>query len=207
MTAVEINVISESELRERRNSINDGDSDNHYRPRLQSLIDQYGIVRPRLSILDRIKRALKNFYDSLTFFYIINAIIDRFPIIRCIREYDIRNNTIGDLIAGLTVAVMHIPQGTVFLSIKLRESSQYFCLGFQTVFSCVHGVFLSGIAYGVLANLAPVYGKVIAFSLMKSIVSKIPCCLFRNAGLYVSFFPVIIYMIFGTCPHLSVGEC
>ncbi|CAF4075187.1 unnamed protein product [Rotaria magnacalcarata] len=38
-----------------------------------------------------------------------------------------------------------------------------------------------GIAYGVLAGLS------------------------ASNGLYVSFFPVIIYMIFGTCPHLSIG--
>lgn len=40
-----------------------------------------------------------------------------------------------------------------------------------------------GLAYALLATLNPIY------------------------GLYVSFFPIIVYMIFGTCKHLIIGEC
>ena len=45
--------------------------------------------------------------------------------------------------------------------------------------ACLH--FPQGLAFGLLASLAPSY------------------------GLYTSFFPVILYIIFGTSPHLSIG--
>ncbi|CAF3537398.1 unnamed protein product [Rotaria sordida] len=115
---------------------------------LQSFIDQYGIIKSRTPTINRIKNHLNKFYNTFSCISIINALLDRIPIIRCLKEYKIRKYLFGDIIAGITVAIMHIPQG---------------------------------MAYGILTTLPPVY------------------------GLYVSFFPVLLYMVFGTCPHLSLG--
>ncbi|XP_063368854.1 prestin isoform X1 [Cydia amplana] len=70
------------------------------------------------------------------------------PIIDWLPKYKIKEYAIGDLTAGATTAVMHIPQG---------------------------------MAYAMLAEVAPV------------------------AGLYMAFFPVLIYVLFGTSPHISLG--
>jgi solute carrier family 26, other len=56
---------------------------------------------------------------------------------------------VGDITAGATVAVMHIPQG---------------------------------MAYALLANVEPI------------------------VGLYMAFFHTLVYFVFGTSKHLSVGE-
>jgi hypothetical protein len=82
------------------------------RLRLQSFIDQYGTIRPRLSTLTRTKNHLRKVYNTLSLVYIINGLLDRIPLIRCLKEYNIRHNLFGDVIAGITVAIMHIPQGT-----------------------------------------------------------------------------------------------
>ncbi|KAI8441826.1 hypothetical protein MSG28_005512 [Choristoneura fumiferana] len=70
------------------------------------------------------------------------------PIIRWLPKYRIKDYAVGDLMAGATTAVMHIPQG---------------------------------MAYALLAEVAPV------------------------VGLYMAFFPVLIYVLFGTSPHISLG--
>ncbi|CAF3504424.1 unnamed protein product [Rotaria socialis] len=116
--------------------------------RMQSFIDEYGVVPPRKSPVRRLRDYAKNYWHNLNSVGVANSFLESIPLIRCLREYKIRKYLLGDILAGITVAIMHIPQG---------------------------------IAYGVLAGLS-------AFD-----------------GLYVSFFPVIIYMIFGTCPHLSIG--
>ncbi|CAF1961203.1 unnamed protein product [Rotaria magnacalcarata] len=116
--------------------------------RLHSFVDTYGCNTPNLSRVECAKRYLKNQCATLTFLSCLNSFLDKIPILRCLKEYKIRKYLFGDIIAGITVAIMHIPQG---------------------------------MAYGVLTTLPPVH------------------------GLYVSFYPVIIYMIFGTCPHLSIG--
>lgn len=77
-----------------------------------------------------------------------SSLLSFFPFIGILKNYSVKNDLFGDVVSGLTVGVMHIPQG---------------------------------MAYGMLANLDPVY------------------------GLYTSFFPVIFYFFLGTSRHISLG--
>jgi hypothetical protein len=79
--------------------------------RLQSFIDRYGTDEPQLSSIDHVKKYVRKKYSSLTFEYCINAFLNKIPLIRCLTEYKIRKNLFGDIISGITVAIMHIPQG------------------------------------------------------------------------------------------------
>ncbi|XP_043488517.1 sulfate transporter-like [Polistes fuscatus] len=70
------------------------------------------------------------------------------PLIDWLPKYNWRSNILGDIIAGITVAVMHIPQG---------------------------------MAYAILGNVPSI------------------------VGIYMAFFPVLIYFLFGTSRHNSMG--
>ena len=76
------------------------------------------------------------------------TLFNRIPALRWIKNYRVKEYLLADLLAGLTVGIMHIPQG---------------------------------MAYALLASLPPIY------------------------GLYTSFYPVLIYWIFGTSRQLSMG--
>ncbi|CAH2093417.1 unnamed protein product [Euphydryas editha] len=76
------------------------------------------------------------------------CLLNSVPIAKWLPRYDMKKNLIGDLVAGATTAVMHIPQG---------------------------------MAYAMLAEVPPI------------------------VGLYMAFFPVLVYVIFGTSPHVSMG--
>lgn len=76
------------------------------------------------------------------------TILNRLPIISWLKEYNFREYLVPDLFAGITVGIMHIPQG---------------------------------MGYALLAELPPIY------------------------GLYTSFFPSLIYLIFGTSRQISMG--
>ncbi|XP_060582830.1 prestin-like isoform X2 [Ruditapes philippinarum] len=70
------------------------------------------------------------------------------PMIRIMKKYNWKTDFIADMICGLTVGIMQLPQG---------------------------------MAYAMLAEMPPV------------------------VGLYMSFFPVLIYFIFGSSKHISMG--
>ncbi|RVE47908.1 hypothetical protein evm_007422 [Chilo suppressalis] len=76
------------------------------------------------------------------------CLVNSVPIARWLPKYNLKRNLVGDLVAGCTTAVMHIPQG---------------------------------MAYAMLAEVPPI------------------------VGLYMAFFPVLVYVIFGTSPHVSMG--
>ena len=79
--------------------------------RYQSFIARYGADEPHLTRIDRIKLYLRKQCASLSFLCLLNGFLDAIPLIRCLKEYNIRKNLLGDIAAGVTVAIMHIPQG------------------------------------------------------------------------------------------------
>ncbi|XP_011160302.2 solute carrier family 26 member 10 isoform X2 [Solenopsis invicta] len=70
------------------------------------------------------------------------------PLIDWLSSYDWKHDILGDIVAGITVAVMHIPQG---------------------------------MAYAILGNVPPI------------------------VGIYMAFFPVLVYLFLGTSRHNSMG--
>lgn len=86
-------------------------------------------------------------------------------------KYSIKNYLVGDITAGITVAVMHIPQGISILNFGTYIQK---CL-------LVSLLKFTGMAYGLLAGVTP------------------------STGLYMAFFPTLVYFAFGTSKHISVG--
>lgn len=82
-------------------------------------------------------------------FSFVKWFISLFPIIKWLPKYQLKSDLLPDFIAGITISILHIPQG---------------------------------IAYSLLAGLDAVN------------------------GLYVSFFPVLIYTLMGSSRHISIGS-
>ncbi|CRK91410.1 CLUMA_CG005083, isoform A [Clunio marinus] len=100
-----------------------------------------GYIREKQTTKENIKEEIRNFK-------VRNAVLDFCPVLRWLPQYQIHKSLMNDIIAGITVAIMHIPQG---------------------------------MAYGLLAGVDPI------------------------VGLYMAFFPTLIYFLFGTSRHISTG--
>ncbi|KAL8612924.1 hypothetical protein ACOMHN_035001 [Nucella lapillus] len=116
--------------------------------RLSTFRDQYlKPVEPQPGLVERVKGKMSQAF-SCNKDRAKKTCITIFPFIRIMRKYDVKSDLINDIIAGLTVGIMQLPQG---------------------------------MAYSMLADLPPV------------------------VGLYMSFFPPIVYFLFGTSKQISMG--
>ena len=105
---------------------------------------------------------------------IFRIFVSIFPILEWLPKYKWHTDLFHDIVSGLTVAIMHIPQGKNF---SLHSGKSYFDYWLIIrYFICV------GIAYSILAGVEPV------------------------VGIYMAFFPVIIYALMGTSRQLSMGK-
>ncbi|GAB0099045.1 solute carrier family 26 member 6 [Sergentomyia squamirostris] len=100
-----------------------------------------GYEKEKQSYVQRIKQSLL----SIDFLALLYSLV---PIVEWLPRYSFKKSFMGDLTSGITVAVMHIPQG---------------------------------MAYAILAFVPP------------------------QIGLYMAFFPLFAYVIFGTSRHISMG--
>ncbi|XP_069945282.1 prestin-like isoform X2 [Cherax quadricarinatus] len=122
------------------------------------------VVRPTLSITQRASKYhytpqhTPGFFKSLQIKAtescscsarcIMSVVAARVPILSWLPSYNLRSSLVGDIVSGITVAIMHIPQG---------------------------------MGFAILAELPPII------------------------GIYMAFFPVLIYALLGTSRHSSMG--
>ncbi|XP_052871779.1 prestin [Anopheles cruzii] len=103
----------------------------------------------QLSQYERLKpTAIDSIGSSIRKVKCLSTLAGFFPIVQWLPQYSLKNDLVSDMTAGLTVAVLQIPQG---------------------------------MAYGILAGVT------------------------ANVGLYMAFFNCLVYAVFGTSRHISMG--
>lgn len=82
--------------------------------RLRSFVDRYGVEESDETVKDQIKHFFSKQISTLSFLCCLNAFLEKIPLLRCLKEYSLRKYLFGDIISGITVAIMHIPQGMAY---------------------------------------------------------------------------------------------
>nr|XP_054750301.1 sulfate transporter-like [Lytechinus pictus] len=140
-------------------------------------------VKEPVSILTRIRRKAGRCSCSPS--TVKKFICSVIPILSWLPKYDIKGLLPRDLISGMTVGIFRIPHGKfniIWIHRFLNHHFAYFLhfSVFLTICTPI-SMALRSMAHAILADVSPIY------------------------GLYTSFFPAIVYAIFGTSRQLSIG--
>ncbi|CAF1320153.1 unnamed protein product [Rotaria magnacalcarata] len=85
------------------------DTQNRVQTTLESFLSVYSAQPEPLTNTQLLKQKIMNYYRRLDFFNFLNALLDMMPIIRCIKNYKIRQCLLPHISSGVTVAIMPIP--------------------------------------------------------------------------------------------------
>lgn len=136
--------------------------------------------------LDSVKKS----YDN---FSLLHFILNLIPVLKWLPKYSFKNNLPGDISAGIT------GNSASNICVKPERFANWFCFIYRVVavmhipqgnyFILLNQFKLKlkrhflepGMAYGLLAGVTP------------------------SSGLYMAFFPTLVYFVFGTSRHISVG--
>ncbi|CAF4633590.1 unnamed protein product, partial [Rotaria magnacalcarata] len=98
------------------------DASGQYSEQAQILNEQID-TQNRVQIILESFLSIMNYCRRLDFFYFLNALLDMMPIIRCIKNYKIRQYLLPDISSGVTVAIMPIPQAKDNIRDDLHHAS------------------------------------------------------------------------------------
>lgn len=140
------NRIDQNDLTETIQNEATGEEWHGRKQRFQSIIEAHGVLPETLTLKQRLQLYVKEKWTELSCLYLLNACFEKIPFIRCIKEYKVKKYLIGDIIAGITVAVMHIPQGKTanFLLEKQIFSHYTSSISYCFVFRFRYCVWCSG---------------------------------------------------------------
>ncbi|CAI5450161.1 unnamed protein product [Caenorhabditis angaria] len=78
---------------------------------------QFDYAKPKTenSLKKRLKKFARRYYEPFTSFQLFKCfVLDLFPIFKWLPNYNIRANLLADFVGGVTVGVMHVPQGIAY---------------------------------------------------------------------------------------------
>lgn len=88
----------------------------------EQLNDELNYCTPDEDVRPSLCSKIKNIKPAKVF-------LSLFPVFSWMSEYSVKNDLVGDIISGCTIAIMHIPQGNlIFLLYQLERKMPHFCV-------------------------------------------------------------------------------